>query len=282
LDENHRTSEITLPTADDKARAVTELLKMIDTVLQLESTGQLISYQLAEEFAREATDRQPDHKVPSWFHQSAMLESTNLAEDASIEEAEETLSRYNRTLLKANNTIADVPAEQDLNGARAAADLSNYSELARSQILEKGNQLEHDEFWRHVRPILKDFRIGLACDGEPALLLANLFREAKLAFRASWGPWHAKKRAYFAAGDILGVNYLEDVFKVAGRDTPWKLKWVLNPGDTNDVEFETTILAMAILTVASREFAKIAAESDGQGSDSVDISADEVLGHIIT
>jgi len=275
-----------LPQNKDIARAQSEGLKVIHTVLDLETSDSLISYTAALNFI--GKDRIPAKKAPHAFHRSANLERqrTNSDGDDELEEQgtnESTEREAKPSLLSTNNAFIDIPAEMDLNSTEAVKGLYEYVESAREQILGKCSAAEEikDEV-----PILRNKSVYLCGDGEPSIALKRLQRKDPGCTGAlsTFGGFHTEKKAYSLIGALFGYDgVIGDLHKVGGRDSIKKMNFVCNPGDPNDAERETMIMVYAIMTVAIRELAAIkATATDEDDNSKVSISAEEVANHLLS
>ena len=91
--------------------------------------------------------------------------------------------------------------------------------------------------------------------------------------------FHLTLSAYKVLGKLFQYSHLRDFFK-CWRQTEGQLKWVMEPGDPNQVEDELTMLVSGLLTDAVIQFVDQQKAKVEEGVD-FEVSAADIVEHIM-
>lgn len=105
--------------------------------------------------------------------------------------------------------------------------------------------------WEEITPISSDVPFLMACDGAPASQMARMQIEnpEKVPACILSGGFHMMLSGYKAQGKLFAKTHLEDIFSL-WRTTEGKLKWVMEPGDPNQIEDELIMMLLGLFTHA--------------------------------
>jgi hypothetical protein len=182
------------------------------------------------------------------------------------------------THLEANNAFSDVPMEEDLNKKSTGLKIFDYTTLNQTNLLA---QEDLDEGWENERPIVLDIPAVLACDGAPAGIMLRMQMQDPDNHSGTIisGGFHMLLSSYKALGKMFGFSHLVDFFSL-WRKTDGQLKWVMEPGDPNQIEDELIMMRFGLLIDGIMGLLKTKRQNDSSAS--FEISAVDVLDHMLS
>ena len=184
-----------------------------------------------------------------------------------------------QTNYDANNVMVDRPIELDLNSKEAVESLMEYG----LQLLKKVVGAEvRDEEWAGVEKIMNEYGVALLGDGNPTYMMNNLLREKDDVYggkiRSFFGGFHLMLELHRKRGDLFAKAHLEDFFS-SWRTSEGQLKWVMNPGDPNQINAELVMYVLGIYVSAMRSLLKLRRDAQGPEAD-LSVSATDVVDHM--
>jgi hypothetical protein len=167
---------------------------------------------------------------------------------------------------------------KDLNGTEAVEDLIEYS----LQLLKlvSGSEIKDDE-WKNIstKPLIDEYGVALCGDGNPTFIMNNLIKKKEEEYAGKIAPYfggfHLVLEGHRKRGSLFGKSHMEDFFS-SWRTSEGQLKWVLNPGDPNQIDTELGMYVLGIYVSAVRAVIK----HKGPGT-AFSISSSDVVDHMI-
>lgn len=205
------------------------VLDFIELIMHLESKNKLPTY----EIAKAAIERDRDE----WNWNSKI--TTALGAKKIVAEREENRAPVKcfATNYDANDASVEVPIPHDLASDDTLAILMDYSVALSKQCLSDQEATEED-----YEPIMNNVYPYLLGDGNPIWGIYKLRRKKALDKRinAYFGGFHLILEVHKKRGLMFGDTHLRDIFG-KWRKTDKQLDWVLDPGDPNQVDEESTM-----------------------------------------
>ena len=158
----------------------------------------------------------------------------------------------------ANNVIVDRPIAKDLNSKEAVKVLMEYGGQLYKKVVAK--EVE-DQRWNGVEKVMEKYGTALLGDGNPTHMIQNILQEEDETasryknVKAFTGGFHMILEAHRKRGSLFGMSHLEDIFS-CWRTSIGQLKWVMNPGDPNQIDSELVMYVLAIYVAAIRALIK--------------------------
>jgi len=152
------------------------------------------------------------------------------------------------------------------------------------QLLKKivGAEVK-DQEWVGIEKIMNEYGVALLGDGNPTYMMNNLIKEKDDLYgnklRSFFGGFHLMLESHRKRGDLFAKSHLEDVFS-SWRTSEGQLKWVMNPGDPNQINAELVMYVLAVYVSAMRALIKSRRDAEGPECDIL-VSAADVVDHII-
>ena len=165
------------------------------------------------------------------------------------------------TNYKANDAYIDAPMKKDLNAKSTVRSLMDYGVKMRDRVLEK----EAQGRWASIPKILEDIPLPLCGDGNPTYLISTILREEHESYdrkvEGHNGGFHLGLEAHRKRGDAFAASHLEDFFS-CWRESEGQLRWVMNPGDPNQISAELAMYVLGIYAAAIHSHLSIKAASE--------------------
>jgi hypothetical protein len=262
------------PRTEDHERHASAILEVIDELLNMVKNETMFTYEDAEHMV-ENNSYEWIHKVTDLFGLQSLIEPADggRIESVYVDVDDDT---EGATHLDANNAFSDVPMQADLNKKSTCEAVIDYTALHQAAILEHEDL---DEGWENERPILLDIPSVLACDGAPARMMKRmqLLNPERWIATIISGGFHMTLSSYKALGKMFGFSHLVDFFSL-WRKTDGQLKWVMEPGDPNQIEDELIMMIFGLLIDAIMGL--VATKRQNNPDVPFDISAVDVLDHM--
>jgi len=189
--------------------------------------------------------------------------------ESEIQEKEIFESNY-----KANNAYLDRPTKRDLNAKSTCRSMMDYAIEMKNRVVG----LEGEGRWANIPKILDKMPIPLCGDGNPTFLMGTILQEEHEKYKgkvsAFTGGFHMMLEAHRKRGDAFGKSHMEDIFS-CWRPTEGQLRWVMNPGDPNQISAELSMYVLAMYSAAIQSCLKTKASS--ASSDQITICAKDVV-----
>lgn len=249
------------PTDKDYDNLALTMTSIIDQILSMVHRGTMMSHSDAQDLLSD--------NIYEWIHEipDPVTRQCPIPDD----------NNNKSTHFERNHAIVDRAMQMDLGKKETCVKLGNYMERLKETNLAQ----RPAEGWEDVRPISKDIPIMLACDGQLAGQIQRLKMTNEIQTQTIVAGFHLSLSAYKALGKLFAETHLKDFFK-CWRKSDKQLKWVLDPGDLNQVEEELTMMMMGILSDATFHCVnKKKREAGDSRSASVDVSSTDVIDHII-
>ena len=102
---------------------------------------------------------------------------------------------------------------------------------------------------------MEKYGTALLGDGNPTHMIQNILQEEDETasryknVKAFTGGFHMILEAHRKRGSLFGMSHLEDIFS-CWRTSIGQLKWVMNPGDPNQIDSELVMYVLAIYVAA--------------------------------
>lgn len=256
------------------------VLAPIDVLLDMESKGQLPTTQECFDLCKADTFEWPFSVTDALGKRlvekegATPLSTTQVYVNNNQAPPQMTLTNYD-----ANNVMVDRPIELDLNSKEAVESLMEYG----LQLLKKVVGAEvRDEEWAGVEKIMNEYGVALLGDGNPTYMMNNLLREKDDVYggkiRSFFGGFHLMLESHRKRGDLFAKAHLEDFFS-SWRTSEGQLKWVMNPGDPNQINAELVMYVLGIYVSAMRSLLKLRRDAQGPEAD-LSVSATDVVDHM--
>jgi hypothetical protein len=262
------------PRAEDHDRHASAILGVIDVLLKMVKDETMFTHEDAQHMV-ENNSCEWIFKVTDTFGRQSLVEPPDggRIESVYVEVDDDT---EGATHLEANNAFSDVPMQADLNKISTCEAVMDYTALNQAAILA---QEDDEEGWENEEPILLNSPATLACDGAPAKMMKRMQTKDpdKYVGTIISGGFHMLLSAYKALGKMFGASHLVDFFSL-WRKTDGQLKWVMEPGDPNQIEDELIMMIFGLLIDAIMGL--IATKRKDDPGASFDISAVDVLDHM--
>ena len=175
-----------------------------------------------------------------------------------------------------NNVQIDMPMHSDLNKKETCTDLLDYAMQLNDQMLET----KCEEGWEDIPPLCINVPMYLLGDGNPTFTMSTVMREQNEKYKENVQPYtggfHCGLEGHCKRGHIFGVSLLEDVFS-CWRESGGQLRWVMNPGDPNQINAELIMYELAMNAVAIHSII----HCNGGTGDKVEISPKWVVNHML-
>lgn len=188
--------------------------------------------------------------------------------------------RVPETPLGANNATIEVPMERDLNEKDTCIVLANYCLAFREVLLAIG--IKDGDPLKDAIPIMEDYGINLAGDGLPSHLLTRIKRENPEMYEKllniTFGGFHTGLNGWKSNGKLFAEALLNDIFSL-WRSSEKQLKWVMEPGDPNQIEDETTMYVLAQYSAAIDGYIAVL---EKQENPTFDVKVTDVIEHMIS
>jgi hypothetical protein len=271
--------EVLAPKEKDHNQLATRTMSVIDELLKIVVEENMFTYEEAEEmietgmhewyvgmpdlFGRTSVEREETALLALVEHDH--LEAV-VVEDESVA----------KTHFEANNAYVDVLMMKDLSKKDTCQDLIDYTFDIQKQMLEK----ESPEGWEDIPPISELDTLLMACDGAPAATMERIkiAHPEKVPACILSGGFHMMLSGYKAQGKLFAKTHLEDIFSL-WRKTEGKLKWVMEPGDPNQIEDELIMMLLGLFTHAILGLIETKREADPNAE--FELSAVDVLEHML-
>jgi hypothetical protein len=259
---------------DDISNLARTAMGPIEMLIEMELEGKLPTIDQAFELVKHGRDfdwpAAASGKGEDEVIEKGVSVSIDNDEGAGVDTTSPFESNYD-----ASDVHVDRPMAKDLNGAEAVEDLMEYALQMMKQVV--GSKI-NDEEWKDVTKLMDEFGVALCGDGNPTFIMNNMIKkqQGKYGGKVSsfFGGFHLILEAHRKRGGLFGKSHLEDVFS-SWRTSIGQLKWVLNPGDPNQIDAELVMYILGMDVAALRSLIK------GRGPGAVTISAADVVDHMI-
>lgn len=270
VSQNVEFEEILGITDDDASNLADSIFSLMNTVLSV--FEELPSYEEAKILLENE-----DH---SWNkHYTGNATSCTIVPEVALPHIEEDQEGNYTSNYEANNSILDLPLHSDLNSSSTCVSLMNYAKELRTRSLESATKEE----WKNIPKIYESTSLDLLGDGNPTSIMRNQIKTNNATYggniNAHFGGFHLGLEMHRKRGDLFGKSHLEDIFS-CWRPTEGQLKWVLHPGDPNQIDAELSMYVLGIYTAAVHSYI----EMKGQENDSekFEVTAMEIMDHMIS
>jgi len=174
---------------------------------------------------------------------------------------------------EASNAFIDRPMKRDLNSKSTCKVLLDYAVQMRGSTIAK----EAEGCWKDIPKVMEEFPLPLCGDGNPTFIISTLMRDERAKYSKKVagfsGGFHMMLEAHRKRGAAFGQTHLEDFFS-CWRPTDGQLRWVMNPGDPNQINAELTMYVLGMYSAAILSALKMKAAA-GDTEDII-LSAKEV------
>ena len=277
---------LVVPDTNDENYLAQQQFGIIDLILQIDQDpdNRLPTYEDCEMMLEHRSFywKQPEMKYWNEFGNTYQLEgennSTEFEATIEMEMTEEAAEGQTATHLNANNAIMDIQIERDLNDSDTVKALLEDGMNRGKLILEKGCKdspaFEKAQEQHGIKPLYESFPNIQVGDGKPMIEAQNL-RRKHLELRDTIlgiGGFHVGLIGWKAIGRLFQFAFLGAFFSL-WRTTEGQLKYVMVPGNPNQVIRETTVVVYAIYLEAIRGYVR----SLGTNTETIDVSAIDVF-----
>jgi hypothetical protein len=270
-------NEVLAPKEKDHNQLASRTLSVIDELVKIVADGSMFTYEETEQMI-ETGMHEWNQVMPDLFGRTIVEheETADLAHHEHVESVVEEDERIAKTHFEANNAHLDVPMMADLSKKTTCQDLIDYTASIQKQMLAK----ESPEGWEDIPPILEHVPMLMACDGQPAATMERIKIEdpEKVPACILSGGFHMMLSGYKAQGKLFAETHLKDIFSL-WRKTEGKLKWVMEPGDPNQIEDELIMMLLGLFTHAILGLIETKREADPNAE--FELSAVDVLEHML-
>jgi hypothetical protein len=260
--------------ADSTYTMVDQLLEVIDQLPSVEEAIELLNRVNNKAWTDkyQAKDNREEQESNDGVHISGVaIETTPV-----VTEKEKFETNY-----KANNAVIDRPVKRDLNAKATCEAMLDYGLEMRDRVIGK----EATGRWSDIPKVLEETPLPLCGDGNPTYLCSILLRDKHEKYKgkvsAFSGGFHQLLEAHRKRGDAFGKSHLEDVFS-CWRPSEGQLRWVMNPGDPNQISAELSMYVLAMYSAAIRSCLQTKARNNADNScDEIKICARDVVDHMV-
>ena len=173
----------------------------------------------------------------------------------------------------------DRPMKRDLNSKSTCKVLLDYCLEMRDTVISK----DAEDGWEAIPKIMEEVPLPVCGDGNPTFLISTLMKETPEKYSRKVvgysGGFHMLLEAHRKRGDAFGQTHLEDIFS-CWRPTEGQLRWVLNPGDPNQINAELIMYVLGMYAAAIRS-ALIGKANSAANDAEIQLSAKEVVDHML-
>jgi hypothetical protein len=281
---------------DDYNCLAKSVLSSIDSLLSLVQNEKLPNLEECKELLKYANVEWP-HAVPDTYgarreaqddinyspcdgegdDDCGDVEDENVVDD---EAGDQKPAARKQTSLGVNNARVDVPMERDLNEKKTCIVMADYSIEFRKMLLEIG--VKDGDPLKDAIPIMETHGITLAGDGLPSHMFTRIKREQPGLYmdilNVYFGGFHTGLTGWKANGKLFAEAFLNDIFRM-WRSSDKQLKWVMEPGDPNQIEDEM------VMFIVGQYAAAIEGQIDASkalGLVTVDSSVCDIVDHMIS
>lgn len=256
--------------ADSTFGIIDQMLSVFDELPTLEEAIEILKTGKERKWNRcysAQEERFEGESVGGVVSSNVAVNATSVREDEV--EARETFA----TNYQANDSHIDRPIKSDLNAKPTCRALLDYAVLMRQRVLDR----EAQGRWTDIPKILEDAPLPLCGDGNPTFMMSNIMKEEQGTYNrkvvARTGGFHMLLETHRKRGSAFGKSHLEDFFS-CWRPTEGQLRWVMDPGDPNQINAELIMYVLGMYSAAISSLLRIGAV-EGEGED-IQVSAKDV------